>query len=51
MILKRDIFLHRMILWNVFFKMTHVLPVLSYKNVDKNALQNRHDRPVLNKFG
>ena len=44
-------FLHRLILWNVFFKMTHVLPLISAQNGDKNALQNRRDSPVLNQFG
>ena len=44
-------FLHRLILWNVFFKMTHVLPLISAQNYDKNALQNRRGRPFLNKFG
>ena len=33
--------IYRIILCNVFFKMTHVLPLISAKNVDKNALQNR----------
>ena len=31
--------------------MTHVLPFVSAQNCDKNALQNRRGRPVLNKFG
>ena len=44
-------FLHRLILCNVFFKMTHVLPLISDQNCDKNALQNRRGRPVLNKIG
>ena len=44
-------FLHSLILWNVFFKMTHVLPLISTPKCDKNALQNRRGRPVLNKFG
>ena len=45
------IFLRCLILWYVFFKMTHVLPLISAQNGDKNALQNRRGRPVLNKFG
>ena len=49
--LNKSIFLHRLIIWNVFFKMTHVLPLISAQNCDKNALPNRRDRPVLNKFG
>ena len=44
-------FLNRLILWNVFFKMTHVLPLISAKTGDKNALQNRRGSPVLNQFG
>ena len=47
----KNFFLHRLILWNVFFKMTHVLPLISAQNCDKNALQNRSGRPVHNKFG
>ena len=47
----KNFFLHRFILWNVFFKMTHVLSLISAQNCDKNALQNRRGRPVLNKFG
>ena len=43
--------LHRLILWNVFFNMTHVLPLISAQNYDKNAIQNRCGRPVLNTFG
>ena len=43
--------IYRLILCNVFFKMTHVLPLISAQNCDKNALQNRHGRPVLNKIG
>ena len=43
--------IYRLILCNVFFKMTHVLPLLSAQNCDKNALQNRRGRPVLNKIG
>ena len=43
--------LHSLILWNVFFKMTHVLPLIPAQNCDNNALQNRRGRPVLNKFG
>ena len=42
------LFLHRLILWDVFFKMTHVLPLISAQNCDKNALQNRRGSPVLN---
>ena len=30
-----DFFLHRLILWNVFFKITHVLPLISAKTVIK----------------
>ena len=46
-------FLHKLILCNVFFKVTHVglLPFISAKNCDENALQNRRGRPVLHKFG
>ena len=43
--------IYRQILCNVFFKMTHVLPLISAQNCDKNALQNRRGRPVLNKIG
>ena len=43
--------IYRLILCNVFFKMTHVLPLISAQNCDKNALQNRRGRPVLNKIG
>ena len=43
--------IYRLILCNVFFKMTHVLPLISDQNCDKNALQNRRGRPVLNKIG
>ena len=31
--------------------MTHILPLISARNCDKHALQNRRGRPVLNKFG
>ena len=48
---EKNVFLHRLIPWNVFFKMTHVLTLISAQNCDKNALQNRRGRPVLNKFG
>ena len=48
---KINFVLHRLILWNVFFKMTHVLPLISAQNCDKKALQNRRDRQVLNVFG
>ena len=40
----KKICLHGLILWNVFVKMTHA-------KCDKNALQSRRDRPLLNKFG
>ena len=43
--------IYRLILCNVFLKMTHVLPLISAQNCDKNALQNRRGRPVLNKIG
>ena len=43
--------IHRLILCNVFFKMTHVLPLISAQNCDKNALQNRRGWHVLNKIG
>ena len=43
--------IYRLILCNVFFKMTHVLPLVSAQNCDKNALQNRRGRPALNKIG
>ena len=51
--LKKGIFffLHRPILWNVLFKMTHVGPLVSAQKCDKSALQNRRGRPVLNKCG
>ena len=48
---QNKIILHRLILWNVFFNMTHVLPLISAPTYDKNALQNRRGRPVLNQFG
>ena len=38
--------LHRLIPWNVFFKMTHILPLISAQNSDNNALQNRRGRPA-----
>ena len=47
---KAIFFLHRLILWNVFFKMTHVLPLISAQNCDKNALQNRRGRPEIRVF-
>ena len=43
--------IYRLILWNVFFKMTHVFPLISAQKCDKNALQNRRGRPFLNKIG
>ena len=43
--------IYRLILRIVFVKMTHVLPLISAQNCDKNALQNRRGRPVLNKIG
>ena len=51
--LKKKSKIYRLILRNVFFKMTHVhvLQLISAHNCDKNALQNRRDRPVLNKIG
>ena len=42
--------IYRLILCNVFFKMTHVLPLPSAQNCDKNALQNKRGRHVLNKI-
>ena len=49
--LKKNSKIYRQILCNVFFKMTRVLPLISAKNCDKNALQNRRGRPILNKIG
>ena len=43
--------IYRLILCNVFFKMTLVLPLISAQNCDKNTLQTRRGRPVLNKIG
>ena len=43
--------IYRLILCNVVFKMTDVLPLISVQNCDKNALQHRSGRPVLNKIG
>ena len=43
--------INRLILCHVFFKMTHVLPLISAQNCDKKVLQNRRGRPVLNKIG
>ena len=43
--------IYRLILCNIFFKMTYVFPLISAQNCDTNALQNRRGRPVLNKIG
>ena len=43
--------IYGMILCNVFFKMTHVLPLISAQTCGKKSLQNRRGRPVLNKIG
>ena len=48
---KKKKVLHRLILWNVFFNMTHVLPLISAQTCDENALQNRRVKPVLDKVG
>ena len=38
--------IHGLMLRNVFLKMTHVLPMISAQNCDKNAIHNRQHSAV-----